>query len=360
MTPMLTRTASRVYATKEARRYGRRTTKRGTTIRNTSRSTLPQPKSYARRAAAGLAVATVAMAATMLPAILLFVLSRTAPAQVPMPAGFPRTWADAAAANEVRILDEEDRQPLRYRIHKVDNRGDVVREVIESREGNVARIIGRNAAPLSPEEDKAERDRLEGILSLPADFLSHEQRDRASHRFAVDLIKAMPVAMLWSYTPGQPQLPPAHTTRTASQIASQIASRTAPQIVIDFTPDPGYKPPTLVTEGLTGISGRVWIDVQSHIVLRIEGQILHPVNFGWGGMLARISEGGTLAFEQQDTGEGRWLYSRLSEHIILREVLVHVVHQNAEINVFDTQHLPTLPTYQDALRALLALSVPTH
>ncbi len=269
------------------------------------------------------------------------------PAASPLsPMGAPRTWADAAAANQQLILDEEDKLPLRYRIHKVDHRGDVVREVIESEQGNVARLIGRNAAPLSAEENSAERQRLEGILASPGEFLSHEQRDRSSRRYAEELIRAMPGAMLWSYVPGQPQ-----GTGTPSP------SR---QIVLDFTPDPAFRPPTLVAEALTGIAGRIWIDAASHCVTRIEGHILHPVNFGWGGVLARVSEGGTLVFEQKDIGDGRWLYSRLVENITLREVLVHTVHQDVELNIFDIEHQPTLPTYQDAVRTLLALPVPTR
>lgn len=261
-----------------------------------------------------------------------------------MPAGSPRAWVDTAAENQQHILAGEDRQPLRYRVHKVDAKGDVVREVIESREGNVARLIGRNAGPLTTEENKAERDRLEGILASPGDFLGREQRDRTSRRYALELINGMPGAMLWSFAPGQPQPPNARET----------------QVVIDFTPDPAFNPPTLVTDALTGIAGRLWIDAESHCITRIEGHILHPVNFGWGGLLARINGGGTLAFEQEEAGGGRWLYSRLSEHIVIRAMMLHTVHEDAEMNVFDVQRLPSLPTYQDAIHALLAIPVSTR
>ncbi len=270
--------------------------------------------------------------------------AQTAPGAGSTPAGSPKTWVDAAGENQQRILAGEDALPLRYRVHKVDVRGDVVREVIESREGNVARLIGRNAAPLSAEEDKAERERLEGILASPGIFLNREQRDRASRRYALELIHQMPGAMLWNFTPGQPQPPGAR----------------GQQVVIDFTPNPAFKPPTLVGEALTGIAGRLWIDAESHCITRIEGRILRPVNFGWGGLLARVSGGGTMAFEQANTGDGRWLYSRLSEHILIREMMLRTVHEDAELNVFDVQRLPSLPTYQDAIHALLAIPVPTR
>lgn len=268
----------------------------------------------------------------------------TTPRVGSLPLGSPRTWVDAASENQQHILADEDRLPLRYRVHKVDAKGDVVREVIESREGNVARLIGRKAAPLSVEENQAERSRLEGILASPGEFLRREQRDRAARRYALELIRNLPGAMLWSFTPGQPQPPDAHGT----------------QVVLDFAPDPAFKPPTLVTEGLTGIAGRLWIDAQSRCVTRLEGKILHPVNFGWGGMLARISGGGTMAFAQENTGGGRWLYSQISEHIAIREMLVRTVHEDAELNVFDVQRLPALPTYEEAIRTLLAMPVPTR
>ncbi len=270
--------------------------------------------------------------------------AQMAPGAGSTPAGSPRTWIDAAGENQLHILAMEDRQPLRYRVHKVDARGDVVREVIESREGNVARLIGRNAAPLTAEENQAERDRLEGILASPGEFLNREQRDRASRRYALELIHTIPGAMLWSFTPGQPQPPNVPET----------------QVVIDFTPDPAFKPPTLVAEALTGIAGRLWIDAGSHCITRIEGHTLRPVNFGWGGLLARISSGGTLGFEQENTGDGRWLYSRLREHLLIREMMLRTVHEDAELNVFDVQRLPSLPTYQDAIHALLAIPVPTR
>ena len=266
------------------------------------------------------------------------------PAADSFPSGSPQAWVDAAGENQKRILADEDRLPVRYRVHKVDAKGDIVREVIETREGNVARLIGRNAAPLSAEENKAERGRLEGILASPDQFLSHEQRDRASRRFALELIGDMPRAMLWSYAPGQPQPPHARGT----------------QVVLDFTPDPAFKPSTLVTEGLTGIAGRIWIDAGSRCLTRIEGKILHPVNIGWGGVLARVNGGGTMAFEQESIGGGRWLYARLVEHIVIREVLVRTVHEDAELNIFDVQHMPTLPTYEEAIRTLLAIPVPTR
>ncbi len=260
-----------------------------------------------------------------------------------LPAGAPRAWIEAAAANQDHLITDEA-APLRYRVRKIDARGDMTREEIESRDGSVARLIQRNGGPLTAAEDSAERERLNDILASPNAFLERRQRSRAARGYARELIHAIPQAMLWSYAPGQPQPGGGRTL----------------QVVVDFAPDPGYKPPTVVTEALKGIAGRIWIDAQNHCVTRVEGRILHPVDFGWGGLLARVSEGGTVLFEQTEVGEHRWFFSRLSEHVVIREVLIHTVKENVEMTAWDP-HLLTGPvSYRDAIQALLAMPVPTR
>ena len=253
-------------------------------------------------------------------------------------------WAEAAAACEEHIINYDPNAALRYRIRKVDGKGEVVRQVIESKEGSVARLVEREGRPLTPDEDSAERERLQAILEDPDAFLRRTHREAGSRGYAVELLRSMPKAMLWSYVPGQPQLPDAP----------------GPAVVLDFQPDPGFKPPSLITEGLTGIAGRIWVDAASHCVTRIQGRILHPVDFGWGGMLARIREGGSVEMEQRQATDRRWLYSHLVEHLTIREVMVHTVAERSEMSAFDVQPLPAPLSVREAVQQLLALPVPTR
>lgn len=256
----------------------------------------------------------------------------------------PQTWAEEGAAHQERIVLAGEDVPLRYRVRKVDGRGDVTREVIESRDGAVARLVQRNGRPLIPAEDAAERERLEAILSHPEAWAKRHRREQAGREYALKLIRALPGAMIWSYVAGQPQLPEAH----------------GPQIVLDFAPDPRFKPPTLITEGLSGIAGRVWLDAASRCVLRIDGRIVHPVDFGWGGMLARVSEGGTVQLDQAQVAEHRWFYTHMSEHVTVREMLVHTVNEQGESRAWDPKMLPAPLSGEQAVRELLAMPVPTR
>ena len=249
----------------------------------------------------------------------------------------PRGWADAASANELHIIEDDGTFPVRYRIHKVDAKGDVTREVIECREGTVARLIERNGLALTHEEDDAERHRLLAILDNPSDFLRHQKRNIGARNYATALVKLMPEAMLFSYAPGQPQ-PPGVTT---------------PQVVLDFRPDPRFKPPTMTAEILTGLEGRMWIDKTAMRMTRVDGRIVRAVNFGWG-VLAHVYPGGTVEFEQAEVAPERWIYSRVDENITVREMMMKTAVQKAQMSVSDVRVLPAQLSYREAINQLLA------
>jgi hypothetical protein len=263
-----------------------------------------------------------------------------APGAVVTPDLPPRSWVEAAAANELHVIQDDGKLPLRYRIHKVDSKEDITREVIETRDGSVARLVERNGQKLTVTEDAAERERLKEILDSPGDFIRHHKRDDSMRHDSLQLVSQMPQAMIYTYVLGQPQLPGA-------------AGR---QIVIDFQPDQNYKARETLDDLLTGIKGRMWIDAQSHRVVRIEGTVQKDVNFGWG-ILGKINQGGTIVLEQANAAGDRWVYSRLDTHLTMR-VVIKTVAMNNQMTATDFRPLPGPISVQDAVHTLLAMSVP--
>lgn len=258
------------------------------------------------------------------------------------PGSTPVSWIQAAAAHEVRIIDDDGSFPVRFRTHRIDAHGEVVRETIECRDGSVSRLLLHNGKPLTAEEDSAERDRLNAILTDPSNWRKHQKRNVAARSYAIELVKLMPTAMVYTYVPGQPQ----------------PAGSSSQQVVLDFHPDPNFKPPTTVSEMLTGIEGRMWIDKRRMVLTRVEARVTKPINFGWGGVLAKIYPGGNVVFEQTEAGNGRWLYSYLDENITIREMLVHTAVEKVLSNAFDIHLLPAQMSYQDAIHELLAIPLP--
>jgi hypothetical protein len=246
-----------------------------------------------------------------------------------------RDWAVVTAEKEIELIEHRGSY-LRYRQRSVDAKGDELRDVIESKDGTVARLIRRNNQPLTSEEDEAERSRLSGLLDHPNDFFRHINRETAAKRRAIDLIRLMPDAMLYTYAPGQPQ----------------TEGNRVHEVVVDYRPNPGFNAPTVLSEGLTGLRGRVWIDPATKEIVRMDGEIFHDINWGWG-ILAHIYPGGKVDLEQSEASGARWNLTHFHEQVTVKALMVKTMNVHAEVESMDFQALPGPMSYQDAVHLLL-------
>ena len=259
-----------------------------------------------------------------------------------LPSISPHAVVAEAAANELVALHHKGSY-LRYRMETVNERGDQVRDVIESNDGTVARLILKDGKPLTPEQDKAERQRLNDMLASPATFAKHIKNTESEKSIADKMIPLLPDAMINTYTPGQPQ-----SGRNGG----------APEIVLDYQPNPKFVPPSTQAQALTGLQGRVWIDAKSHYAVRVEGTIFRPVNFGWG-MLAHIYPGGKVEMDQTNVGGDRWIFTHFSMDLSVRALMVKKLDIHSRATTSNYQKLDPM-SYQDAIHLLLATPLAEH
>jgi hypothetical protein len=251
-----------------------------------------------------------------------------------------RSWAVDAAKNELEALHHTNSY-LRYRTHTVSEKGDVVRDVVESKDGTVARLIMRDGKPLTEEQDQSERERLNDMIASPSTYLRHVRNSESDRKMADKLVPLMPDAMIYIYTPGQPK---------------SGKNGGAPEVVLDYKPNPKFNPPSTEAEALTGLEGRVWIDAKSHCLVRMEGTISRGVNFGWG-MLAHIYPGGMLVLDQTSLEENRWIFTYFSMKLSVRALMLKTVNVHTESTASDFQKLGPM-SYQDAIRMMLSTPLP--
>jgi hypothetical protein len=252
----------------------------------------------------------------------------------------PRSWVVDAAANELIALHHKDSY-LRYRMETVNEKGTQVRDVIESKDGTVARLILKDGKPLTDEQDKGERERLNDMIASPESYAKHVKNGESEKKMADTLVPLMPDAMINTYTPGQPQ-----SGRNGGAL----------EIVLDYKPNPKWVPPNTEAQALTGLEGRVWIDAKTRNVVRMEGTIFRGVNFGWG-MLAHIYPGGKLVLNQTDAGGNRWIFTDFSMQLSVRALMVKTLNIHSTAKASDFQTLAPL-TYQDAIHLLLSTPLP--
>jgi hypothetical protein len=262
-------------------------------------------------------------------------------AGAPLPA-VPRSLIVDAAANELVALHHKDSY-LRYRMETINEKGQQVRDVIESKDGTVARLILKDGKPLTAEQDKAERQRLNDMIAAPAAYAKHVKNGESEKKMADTLVPLMADAMINTYTPGQPQ---------------SGKNGGAPEIVLDYKPNPKWVAPSTEAQALTGLEGRVWIDAKTHYVVRMEGKISRGVNFGWG-MLAHIYPGGKLELDQTNVGGSRWIFTDFSMELSVRALMVKTLNIRSSAKTSNFQILAPM-SYQDAIRLLLATPLPEH
>jgi hypothetical protein len=252
----------------------------------------------------------------------------------------PRAWATDAAANELVALHHKNSY-LRYRMETTNEKGTQVRDVVESKDGTVARLILKDGKPLTEEQDKAEKQRLNDMIASPSTYFKHVKSSDQEKKMADTLVPMMPDAMINTYTPGQPQ-----SGRNGGAL----------EIVLDYKPNPKWVPPSTEAQALTGLEGRVWIDAKTHSVVRMEGKITHGVNFGWG-MLAHIYPGGTLEMNQTNVVGDRWIFTDFSMQLSVRALMVKTLNIHSTAKASGFQVLEPM-NYQDAIRMLLATPLP--
>jgi hypothetical protein len=94
-------------------------------------------------------------------------------------------------------------------------------------------------------------------------------------------------------------------------------------IVFDFGPNPDYKPKKLVESIVQKLGGVLWVDEQARDVARLEARFNDNVKIG-GGILASLSKGSNLVFEQTLVNNEVWLPSYSEVHASARLVFLKV------------------------------------
>ena len=284
------------------------------------------------------------------PLFLLLLLATASPAAAQEPPTPPHTPSPHQLALDAAAQEVQDLEPqhsfLRYRSRVVNSKGDLTRDVIESRDGTVARLISIGGRALTPAEDQAEHERLEAMLESPTSFAKHVRSEQSSKKQAIEIIRLIPDAMIFTYAEGQPQ-PPA-------PLAPPADAR--PYLALDFHPNPAWSPPSLPSETLTGLRGRMWLDPRTHHVAELDVNVFRPVNVGFG-VLAKVFPGGSVVLGQGNPVKDRWPIYQMAERVTLRALMVKTYKENADIHNSDFTPVPGM-SYQQAVQLLLATPLP--
>jgi hypothetical protein len=234
------------------------------------------------------------------------------PPETLSPAG-AQSLVDRALAHELSAVEDRE-HPMRYLLRKATPRLTSTREIIETKDGDVARLVSVNDQPLGPEQDQSERNRLEALLADPSQERHRKQAEDADAGRALKVLRALPRAFLY-------------------QDAGPAPSPAGPAERFTFRPNPDFEPPDLETQILTAITGELVVDRAHERVTHLEGHLEHDVDFGWG-ILGRLAKGGSIAIDQADVNGDQWRTVRfamtMNGRVFLKTRLFETTEQQSQ------------------------------
>jgi hypothetical protein len=202
-----------------------------------------------------------------------------------------------ALATEVRSAQDLS-HPMRYRLRKSSPRLTTTKEIAETRDGDVARLIAINDQQLSQDDEQREEARLDALLRDPSRQRHRKQSEESDTGIVLKLLRMLPQAFTYEYD-------------GVGQGSAGAVEK------FRFQPNPAFRPPDMETQALTAMSGELWIDAAEERVTRLEGHLQQDTDYGWG-ILGKLDKGGWIVLEQADVGAGQWRIARFQIKMELR------------------------------------------
>ena len=192
------------------------------------------------------------------------------------------------------LADAEKPRQYIYRLRReaADASSSTTRDILDTRDGLVSRLVATNDRPPTAEERAKDDRRLEHLLAHPEEQRKRKQRQEQDAEQVRKLLRALPDAFL--YEPDGTEPGP----------RGELAR-------LKFRPNPDFHPPSRETIIYKGMEGTMVVEPRDLRLVRIESALVQDVTLGWG-LLARLNKGGRITLQQSLLPHGEWETTRMT------------------------------------------------
>lgn len=244
----------------------------------------------------------------------------------------PEAIVTRAAHNE---LTARDQHPFRYTLYKINEDGkSTTKEIIETKDGDVARLIAVGGKPLAPDAESIEIERLQTLLAHPEIQAHRHKREQADANRGDELVRLLPNAFVYHFE-------------------GMADGPNGPCYRFSMNPNPSFKPPDRAAEVFAGMAGELWIDKKQERMVKFQAHLISDVNFAWG-IAAKLYKGGTILVDQQDVGERHWEQPMFKLSLTGKILLIKSLTYDTTEKESDYSPVPYDWGYQEAVKALLS------
>ncbi|HLW43815.1 MAG TPA: hypothetical protein VKS00_04955 [Candidatus Acidoferrales bacterium] len=201
-------------------------------------------------------------------------------------------------------------------------------DVIETKNGEVDRLLAVNGKPLSAEQQRAENER---ILKISAD--SEEQKKRAKTQNEdgdkeTQLLKMLPDALQYRY-----------------------AGKKGDIIRLTFKPNPNFRASTHEAEVFHHMAGVMLVNSRNKRLAELSGRLITEVKFG-GGILGHLDKGGTFEVKQGEVSRGHWDLTLLDTELTGKELFFKTISVREKMIESNYTRVPSNITVEQAAQML--------
>jgi hypothetical protein len=244
----------------------------------------------------------------------------------------PHPNAMVRRAVQIQIANDERAVAMRYRFTKVTSHGTFVKDVIETRDGEVSRLVTINGKPLDTQQEQQEEQRLRALLADPASQLRHHKHETEEQQHIDRLMRELPDAFLFRYAGEEPGM-------------------NGPILHFTFVPNPRFSPPNLESRMFEGMTGDLWINQLTMRFVRLRAHLIHNVRWGLG-LLATFQKGGRVSMENDEVLPGYWAVTHMRLDVDGTALILKTLSFHMTENQSDFKLLPPGTTWRQAVAIL--------
>jgi hypothetical protein len=219
-----------------------------------------------------------------------------------------------------------------YRLHKVGPHETTLKEIYETKDGDVARLLARDGKPLSTDEENAELERLDHLLAHPEVQEHRHKKEQEDSARGDEMVRMLPDAFLFTDD-------------------GTVQGPSGPCYRLQFRPNPAFAPPDREGEVYHGMEGELWVDKGQLRLAKIDAHLISDVNFGWG-VLGRLYKGGSILVQNTDVGMNHWETIHMKLDLRGKVMMIKSVDFSTTEDSSNFQMQPQELGYQEAIRLL--------
>jgi len=174
-----------------------------------------------------------------------------------------------------------------YQVKETHSGKEEIKCVVQTKQGDLDRLLAVDGQPLTPEQQKREDRRIASLLNKPDAPKKRQHAQQKDARETEDLFRMLPQALTVKYGERKDDL-----------------------VELLFEPNPNFDPPTREASVFHSMEGRIWISLKEDRLAEIDGHLIREVKFG-GGLLGYLDKGGEFHVKQSEVSPRHWEISVL-------------------------------------------------